>query len=335
LWIGFLIAALPYVIRMMHVHALPFFDAASVRSALLVTREVESLPRTVLTFLFAAIGSYAAWRNADDKVLGPLIAVSLASFLTLNQQLVHGRVISFSTHYMPFISFAAVLFIAWAATTIRTIRSSAWAAVFVCVVLLTPLIRDYGPRWNFFETNVPKAFAFQHLLPVINTLQSDGQKDTVLTDNLTALNIAVHTDDDVVFTEFLRHTLMSTDEYAARYCLSELPTVPSVDGSWVSERLQEFSRIGQVQIAETLRTNADIAKHACCMVRAVPDAFLTQFGVTKLLWNEVEHPEWAIDQTLFSKAEQGEGWSLWNVVAFDEASAAQMADASLACGKDR
>jgi hypothetical protein len=176
-----------------------------------------------------------------------------------------------------------------------------------------PLVSDYGPRFTLFRVDVPTTFSFQHLAPVITELRNDSVRRTVLTDQETALYVSAHTDDDVVFIEFARHLLISTSEYAERYCLSEMSSVPPVDGSWVPERLQELSAIGHEQIADVFASNKKIAQQACCAVRRDPAVFLQQFGVTSLLWNERSHPEWYIDPLFFVRERQGDGWSLWRV----------------------
>jgi hypothetical protein len=312
LWGAFLLLALPYIVQTLGSLQSPLFAETARRSALLLTREIESWPRSIVTVVMAAIGIVTAYRFANQKHLGPLLALSVAPALVLNQQLIHGRVISFSTHYVPFISFAMVALMAWAWSNRRTVSWFGWIIVAAALIFNVPLGIERGWSLSFFRTQASD-YSFQHLSSVMTALRMDGTKDVILTDKETALYVAAHTDDDVVFVEYIRHLLLPTSEYAERYCLSELPSDPPVSGDEVPEQLREFSRVGQAQIAEAFRENAATARLACCMVRKDPVAFLRHFGVTALLWNESLRPEWRIDPAFFSVEDRGDGWSLWRL----------------------
>ncbi len=113
------------------------------------------------------------------------------------------------------------------------------------------------------------------------------------------------TDDDAVFTAYVRHLLVSDTEYAQRYCLSELPAAADLD--WLAREVVE--RLNPSEIAA--RTAQ--FRIACDSVLRFPRIALRRYGVTMLLWNETLRPDWRIDPQLFTKTLQGEGWSLWTV----------------------
>ncbi|MDD5054970.1 MAG: hypothetical protein PHZ00_01740 [Candidatus Peribacteraceae bacterium] len=312
LWGAFFLLALPYIVQTLGNLQSPFFAETARRSALLLTREIESWPRSIVTVVLAVSGIVTAYRYADQKHLGPLLALASAPALVLNQQLIHGRVISFSTHFVPFISFATVVLMAWAWSHRRTVSWSGWIIVAAGLIFNAPLAMERGWSLSFFRTQVSN-YSFQHLASAMTVLRSDGAKDVILTDKETALHVAAHTDDDVVFVEYIRHLLLPTSEYAERFCLSELPSDPPVSGEEVPEQLRELSRVGQTQISEAFRENAATARLACCTVRKDPAASLQHYGVTALLWDEILHPDWRIDSKLFSVRERGDGWSLWRL----------------------
>ena len=166
---------------------------------------------------------------------------------------------------------------------------------------------DYRIAWH-----LPFASAThlgnQHLAPALHLL-SDGDRRNVLTDQYSALLVKAWTDDDVVYTSYVRHLLMSNEEFAERYCLSEVFSSTGADEEFfVFESLQYR---GMYLAPERRR----MVRQACRNVRRSLAYFLDTYAVELILWNEKSRPDWIIDPTLFEKTDQGEGWSLWKRVS--------------------
>lgn len=309
LWIAAALVAAPYFLHIASMLGNPLSNEVAERSSVVFSRGVESYPRSILTFLLAlfALLSFGRKSSKMDMLL-PVVALSITTCIVLHQQLLHGKVISFSTHYYPYICVAALLFGA-ALFAHRRWSLHRMFSAFLCLVFLGGAFVDYSRRYQIFLID-PDLFHYEHFSTLLPILEKDPRKEVILTDYLAGLPIAASTRHDVVFTEHARHLLISTREYAERYCLTDMFN-PVADPAWLPNMLHELSRLGTAR-AEELRTERlDITTDACLDVRSYPKEFLQDYGVTLLLWDEKDHPEWKINPSLFTLETQGDGWSLW------------------------
>jgi hypothetical protein len=117
----------------------------------------------------------------------------------------------------------------------------------------------------------------------------------------------------VVFTAFMRHTLVSFRELSDRYCLTEIVRDGAPDTEWLARDVEERSAAGVPATQKLLLEHAAITEQACGWVAAKPLEALRQYRVTRLLWDERNHPDWQINPKLFEPVAKGAGWSLWAV----------------------
>jgi hypothetical protein len=305
-----LLIAVPYFKDLLLFANNPLTAEAARHSSLILAREFESIPRSVALVIFAiaTIAAFAPWRNPATR---PLSACIAASVVVTHQQFVHGRILSYFTHYLPFLTFLFVITLA--TLLVQKKKSAVWMIALASTTLLT-----FGSAYEYADRYVltPPGmwFAQTHLTAPIDVLRTDGMRQTVLTDFDSALTIAANTDDDVVFVPYLRHLLMSTREFAERYCLSEALAPGPTSAEWIGKELTEWSRAGQEQIMENRDRDLTIGREACAWVDAHLEEAFAKMGVTMILWNERNRPNWEIPETLFTKSASGDGWSLWKRV---------------------
>lgn len=310
---------LPYVLIPLAVVSVPYFlgllsamsdslsSVVAERSSVVHARGVESFARSVLTIVMALSALSLGWRVRKERSVLPFFAAGIACVIVLHQQMIHGTVISFSTHYYPYIALTAILLCA-VVLTYYLRRAESWAVLLVASVLLLAAFVDYRGRLSVFRSK--GSFAYQHLQEAYPVL-FDGVRETVLTDRDTALVLAANTDDDVVYADLLRHVLISTEEFAERYCMTEAFEPGGADPAWIPSMLHELSRLGRARAEELRAERQRIAEDACRRVREDLPGALDRYAVTMLLWNEKARPDWTIDTRFFALDRRGDGWSIW------------------------
>ncbi|TSC80413.1 MAG: hypothetical protein G01um101425_67 [Candidatus Peregrinibacteria bacterium Gr01-1014_25] len=301
------LVALPAIAQMVEARAHPAYTETAVRVGLVASRGLESPVRSLLTALFALALLWSmrhAWRR-----YGVLLASSVALAIVYSQQLIHGLVISFSSHYYQYVCVIALLG-AFVALRVRPRAVSTWVAVGIAGLFIAGGVHDYGKRIDHFMR--PET-SHQHLASALDALR-DGTVDTVLADRWTADLVASYTEDDVVFTEYTELLLIADDDYRQRYCLSEMyaPRPLPVDDLVVFAEARLRVVRGQ-EAQEEYDASVAAVRDVCERIRRDPKDALQRVGVTKLLWDEKRRPAWKPDGNVFVKVSQGDGWSLWGI----------------------
>ncbi len=288
----------------------PIFGETALRSTLVHSRSVESIPRTIILTLLVLCSLLLVHRaNWKEQALFPLAAL-LGIFVCMYQNLIHGVILTFSSHYYPFVCLAALLMLLWCLTPQAGMpalnqrkRLLHYSIIGLASIFLLAGLYDYRSAWDIIRGQY-YVRDLQHLGPAVQLLD-DGRRETVLTDRVSAHMVTTWTDDDVLFTAYVKHLVISNQEYAERYCLTEIFSPDGPDVRWLGSEVTEDQN--PVTITEWEGKFAAI----CRPVRKNPKAFLQQYHVSLLLWNEKLRPEWKIDQKLFTKLKSGEGWSVW------------------------
>ncbi len=305
------LTSLPFLWRIYETSHLPLFGESSLRMGMMYSREFESYPRSFLLLLVAG-GTYWIFRKKEDRVhLAPVLSMVLAAFIVMHQQFLHGRIMSFSSHYYMSVCIAAAVAIA-AFIGHKRIKLASLVATFAALVLFAGAWSDYRGRLTVFGMPSVRAMSFQHLASAMKLLD-DGRTDVILTDSETANIIASVTDDDVVYTNYSKILVVSTMERAQRYCLSNTLSPGPINTGFLADYDDEESVAARPQAAWLYDRHLEITQEACAWVREDLRRALAHFGVTKILWNERERPEWVVDPMVFTLEEQGEGWSLWTI----------------------
>ena len=294
-----------------------FADTAYYRSGVYPSYWIESPIRSVLLLLLVLCSAvlFICNRTLRRSLLLPF-ALSLSAFIVMHQNLLHGKDLMFSSHYYPFICLMAVTLAAWVLShfevgilswrkivTVERICGS--VMVMIAAIFLLAGLWDYRIAWSL-PFAPEKHLDLQVLAPALRLLE-DGNRQTILTDKRSALMVKAWTDDDVVFTAYVQSLFVSNAEFAERACLAEFlsPAGPDIRAiAWETTQYRGEHLLPQRE--KDFRT-------ICHTLLKQPSLALRKYHVDLLLWNEVLHPEWEIDEELFEKTEQGEGWSMWKM----------------------
>lgn len=305
-----LLVASPILFQIWQTAHDPIFPEASLRMGLLYARAFESLPRSVLIALLAGGALWVLRRDPIEKS-APLLAIVLAAFVVMHQQFVHGRIMSFSSHYYWYVCLAAML------ATGAVLARWKWRPGHIAVLGSSSLLLfgawiDYQGRLTLLFPPSEASLRFSHLRPLIEALRIDPI-ETILTDRETANVIASMTDDDVVYTDYSKILLISTYERAQRYCLSEVLGTEPIHETFLAEFDDEKSLAGRAQAAWLYARHVQIQADACAWVREDLPRALRAFKVTTVLWNMREQPDWDIHHSFLRLRQEGEGWKLFDV----------------------
>lgn len=297
------LVSLPFLLDMLHAsRSDPNFAATALRSTIVLTHAIESIPRTILltVLLLSAILLVRRSRSTTQEWLLPLAAL-LGIFMSMYQNVIHGVRFTFSSHYYPFVCLSALLIGIWACAHAKK-GTLGFLVIGLASVFLLAGLWDYRSVWDIVRGQyyVPNV---QHLAPAVHTID-DGVRRTILTDKTSAHMVTTWTDDDVVYTAYIKHLLISDQEYAERYCLSEMFNPAGPDLAWLAREVVETGDPAEVE-----RRRAQFAA-ICSPVRQNRPSFLKQYGVDLILWNERLHPEWHIPSS-YTLRSRGSGWSLW------------------------
>lgn len=306
-----LVVASPFLFLMWGNAHHPDGAETSIRSSLIHARELESLPRSLLLTFFVLFSTLSIGFQPDRRRLLPLFAMILALFAVLHQQLVHGLVLSFWTHYYPYVCIVSLLLILVSvASSHRTVLTA--VASILAATFLFAAFQDYHGRFAIFSP-MPRHEKYQHIAPALRALNLMQETQVVLSDLDVSLIVGTYTHHDLLYTEYLRHVLMSCPELARRYCLTQHVTGRPADTDWLAYNVQELSAAGVPATLAKVERDREMTKKECADVYAHPKDALTEYGVTLLLWDEKNYPDWKIPASLFTVSEKGAGWSIWKV----------------------
>lgn len=290
----------------------PASAEASTQSSLIHAREFESIPRSLTMLAFLVLGSLTIVRSSVRRKLAPLAAIITGLFLVLHQQFIHGLVLSYWTHYYPYVCAAAMLMIAVLFCSKKR-GVIEYLTIGVAAMFLTGAWSDYKGRMSMFFP-IPRAELYQHLAEPVTFLRSEAEKQTVLSDADASLIVGAYTDDDLAYSPFLKHTLVTFHELADRYCLTQIPNGALFDDKGLADNVKELSAAGAEGTERLFEQHVSETREVCDRTtKGGAAGLLRTYGVTRLLWDERNHPEWRIDPRLFELIEKGDGWSLWSV----------------------
>jgi hypothetical protein len=304
-----LIVASPFLVLIVMNSANPNAVDAGFRSSLIHAREFESLPRSVL-FILLAIGAYfSLWKHKHSQ---PIVLFIGALLIVLHQQFIHGQVLSYWTHYYPYVCVLALLLLLVYTTTKSANRVIISATSLVSILFLAGALTDYFGRAAVFTT-MPHYASVQHLAAPIQYINQEPGKQTVLTDPVTSLVLGTYTTADLVYTPFLRHTLISFSELAERYCLVEYMKGGIPDTRFLADDVRELSAAGREGTQTVFERDLALTKQACDSVYADPSAALKKYHVTLVLWDEKNHSDWHVPSS-FEPLSRGAEWSIRSAI---------------------
>lgn len=309
-----IITALPFLLTMLRASRHPAYADAVFRSGIHASHLPESW---IYSGVFLCIGVFLliliASRAESARHYKPAIVFALAAVIAANQQMIHGRVFMFVSHYLFALIAAAiiVLLLAWALRDARRL---------LVVPALAALLYLAGIGWDGrhvlrqFTAEAGK-FGDQHLAGAIATL--DGLSPArVLTDPHTALLVAGLTHHNIVSAIYLKNILITHDEMAQRFCVTQLPVVPRARRIAEQEHLLWPDANSGYHNDPAIRAReVAIVEAACRRIDAAPAKALKTYGVDYVLWNKEEPPRWNVARLRvpLRTIATGSGWTLWSV----------------------
>lgn len=316
-----ILAAIPALFEFRLIMRHPLYADAVFRSGMHAGRLPESWPYSIL-FAVMMLGVFLARRNkhAHDRTEYAAVTV-LTAFVVINQQVLHGTVFNFVSHYLFSLVVAAicVVLLWWHAPSAGgfPIRRRL-APVFSMMAAMMYLgAIAYDGRYVFSQWTVRASrFGEQHfatLLPALDAIP----RATILSDGATEQFLAGSTKHDVVYTLYLKNVLMSHEEIADRYCATMLPVAAG------ERRLEQASPIYPDAVRafkddpSVRRLEIQTVMAACAAADRDPAALLRRFGVRYVLWDEKRQPQWELKKLKvpLTKTSSGSGWSLWSLNA--------------------
>jgi len=308
-----LIVASPFVLRTIGVMQHPLAEYGVFRSGIHNSRMPESWGYTaVFTLMILGLSMTMVRRYRDVAAYKPAAVTLFTAFFFMHQQVFHGKILMFVSHsiFSLMLGAISVLLLAW---VLRT-RWMFIAALGACVYLAAI---GYDGRYIFNQWSPrPGKFEGQHfstLLPILDELP----RTQILSDPTSSAFIAGSTHHDIVYSIYLKNVLMTHEEIAQRFCMTQI----SVD---LSQRNYEERRhliwpdsnlVFKKTIPDIREQELALVREACGRVDQDPRSFLQKFGMIYVLWDEKRHPEWDLGRLRvpLEKIVQDEGWSLWGI----------------------
>ncbi len=306
------VAALPFVLGIFELTRHPLYEQASFRSGVRLMRTPESWPYSILFTLMAAgvLGALPTRFDALRRHRFGIITV-LTAFAVIHQQVLHGRVLDFVSHYL-FSLLLAAIFALLLCTRSRSrwiVLSSAAASVYIAALA-------YDGRHVFGQFQVlDSRFFNQHystLFPVLDAMP----RARILTDEIASPFIAGSTKHDVLYSVYLQNLFITNEEIAERFCLTQTPMAP--DKRHIAERdwlIHPSATRAAKQDPSVRQREVRMVEEACAHIDADPASSLRKYAVEFVLWDERRVPEWDLSRLKvpLEPVDKGEGWSLWKI----------------------
>lgn len=305
------VVAIPFVWEMIALSRQPGYADAFFRTGVRFSHRPESWVYSLLFLgiavsLLIAVGRIPALRGRARFAL--LVPVTV--FVILNQQVVHGVVLFFFSHYAFAIAFGAV-----SSVLLGSWRKSLWLLFPLLAggVLLIAIASDNRYVLQQFSI-LPSRYAEQHfasLLPVLDRLP----RSVILSDSPSSAFIAGSTEHSVLYSIYLKETLISHREMAKRFCMTQLP-LPS-DLRHISDQpLLLWPDANRANPGTVVRLQeVQVVEEACREIDRDPGSFLQSFGVQYVLWDKARQPQWDLKRLRvpLTKVAGDDGWELYRI----------------------
>lgn len=331
------IAALPFLAGIMRGMQHPLYAEMAFRQGMHFTRLPESWIYSLL-FLFMSV-VLLLMRRKVKELQGPkmyAILFPVAVFVVINQQVIHGHVIAFTSHFTFAIALASVCAFLLSLPSIEGIFGNRThdgnrtheehrtqgrvllvllSSLGVASLMLAAIAWDNRPGWRLFDEDAGRLDEqhFGSLLPILDAMP----RTRILSDSGSSGFISSSTQHDIVSSIYLESAFMTSEEIAERWCLTVLPLPPAERR--ISEQIHlvwpdanAANRGTDVREREVKMVEA-----ACKKLDADPPAALRRYGVSYILWDRKRQPLWELKRLkvpLTQVAEDSGGWVLYSII---------------------
>jgi len=302
--------ASPFLWEMWNASQHPLYGQAVFRSGMRPGHAPESLAYSMCFLLMlTGIGGAFLTKPKDMRPHAVVLITILTSVTVIHQQIVHGIIFNFVSHYLflLMISAIAVLLLSLRLRPRWLILSLIGSVVYLAAVgydgrhVIDQYRRDEG---SFAEQH------FSTLLPVLDALP----RARILSDPHTSMFIAGNTHHDVVYSLYLKNVLLSNEELAQRFCLSLIELPPDEWNISEREHLLYPDAVGAFG-QEVREQEVALVESTCRQISREAAQWVERFGVDYVLWDEKWQKQWAPTRlgVPMTSVAKNEGWSLWRV----------------------
>lgn len=314
------LAASPFIVSILHSMRNPLYAEVAFRQGMHYTHFPESWIYSSLFLLMSVVLLFA--RRKMPELQGSkqyAILFPMAVFVVIDQQVVHGQVIAFTSHFTFAIALASacafLLSISLFGFRLRTrggvlLVLSLGASALMLVAITwdnRPVLRQFTFRQSRLEEQ-----HFATLLPFLDRLP----RTRILSDGATSAFIGASTQHDIVTSIYLESAFLTSEEIAERWCLTVLPVPP--------EERQIDKQIHLVwPDANAANRGTDVrerevvmVEEACARMDRDPKGILQRYGIQYVLWDVKRNPEWDLKRLKISlqKVEEDKGnWVLYKI----------------------
>ncbi len=307
-----LIAASPFLLSIVRSMSHPLYDEMAFRQGMFFSHVPESWIYSVLFLIMSAVLLIARRRLPELKGTKQYaILFPLTVFVVINQQVIHGHVLAFTSHFTFAIALASVCVFLLSTQRFHPLLL---VTLGVSALMLAAITWDNRPGFRLYTIRTDR-FHEQHfssLLPILDRMP----RTRVLSDDTTSAFIAASTRHDIVSSIYLESALMPSEEIAERWCLTVLSISPD------QRRIREQIHLVWPD-ANAANRGTDVRERevrmvedACSRLDADPKGALEKYGVQYVLWDALGHPDWDVRRlkvplTLVSEDEGN--WVLYKI----------------------
>ena len=219
---GGLVVALPYLWLMMRTVSSSAYVEPVRRIGMIDSHFPSGIAIVVPALLLVALTALLVWRRIIrwSPTLAFLAAGTLAAMASVNQHLVTGKNLEFSSHYYPLSVFWFTFFCAYLAVAVA--RHWGWQRV---VSILAGVSAVAVVTFGVWQSIPPKFNAergeLRRYLPLFRWLETNSARDEVVFAHLALSNLVpIYTGNNVFFASFLRLSHLSDAEVLDRFAIA-------------------------------------------------------------------------------------------------------------------
>ncbi len=230
---GGLVVALPYLVTMVRILARPEYGDTVRRIGMIDSHFPSGIAIVLPAFLLLGLALLLVWRRvvAWDQHTLFFVVGALASVASVNQHLVTGKNVEFSSHYFMLAAFWFVFFGAYLVQgVVKSFMHPRFSAALAGIATL--IIVGYAITQSIPPVMVWERGELRRYFPLMAWLRENTDRDDVVLAPLEMSNfIPVYTANNVLFSSWLRVTFMSDEELLDRFAIQ----VNADGGSWEPE----------------------------------------------------------------------------------------------------
>lgn len=310
-----LLATLPTVLSYVRLSREPLYELGSFRSGMFHSRMPESIVYSALfTIMLASTLVVITKRRKQTENHAPAFVTIIAAFVFMHQHIVHGISFNFVSHGI-YSMLTAALCMTLLALTLKT-KESIIGGIAACIYM-AGLLHDNKFIFEQWKTH-PNLYRDQHLAAALPLLD-DLPRSRILSDAHTSWFVSGFTHHDVAYSIYLKNILVTHEEIARRFCLTQLPIPPE-------ER--RIERVDHLVYPDATRAfGGDLREKEVAMVRRECEFIeedharaLETYDIDYILWNKRRRDDWDIDRLNVDvrAVASGDEWILYEYLPHDD-----------------